>query len=188
MPELTPGQRMMVEDGLPQELILDPAERKAGWVGVKLTKPRDLKAPPKDEDPATKALRKEIAAADAKKKAERLARLKELTPKPAKQETDMATKKPAGKPAGKKAPKAPAAPKATPAASAGRPDKVQIIANLMARPEGASMEEMVAAIQIEPHPMRAKIKLVRDRLGYTTTRPSKENGYRYFAQPPQSVG
>lgn len=89
---------------------------------------------------------------------------------------------------GKKATKAPSAPKAASAVSAGCPDKVQIIANLMARPEGASMEEMVAAIQIEPHPMRAKIKLVRDRLGYTTTRPSKENGYRYFAQPPQSAG
>jgi hypothetical protein len=125
MPELTRAQQMMVEDGLPADAILDPADRKNSWKGRKLTKPRDLKAPAKDEDPATRALRKEIAAADAKKKAERLARLKDLKPKPAKQETDMAkttkktppkaAKKPAGKPAPKKAPKTPAAAKAAPA-------------------------------------------------------------------------
>ena len=86
---ITRAQQMLIEDGLPPELALaTEAERKAEWKGVKLTKPKDLKVPAKDEDPATKALRKEIAAADEKKKAERLARLKQL-----KQEGQMATKK-----------------------------------------------------------------------------------------------
>lgn len=69
---------------------------------------------------------------------------------------------------------------------------VQQIADMMARPVGhkdaplggASMAEMVKATGILAHPMRAKIKLVRDRLGYTTFRPSKENGHRYSARPP----
>ncbi len=70
---------------------------------------------------------------------------------------------------------------------------VQVIADMMARPAGhpdaplggASMAEMVEAIDVEPHPMRAKIKAVRDRLGYTTEAPSKANGQRYFAKPPK---
>lgn len=191
---LTPAQELMIEDGLPAETILDPVERKEAWKGRKLTKPRDLKAPTKDEDPATRALRKEIAAADAKKKAERLARLKELKPKPAKQENDMkkaakktppkAARKAAGKPAPKKAPKARAAAKAAPAAPDGRPVNavVQQIAAMMSRPEGASMAEMVAATGVEAHPMRAKIKQVRDKLGLATEAPSKENGGRYFVR------
>lgn len=194
MPELTRAQQLMVEDGLPADAILDPADRKNSWKGRKLTKPRDLKAPAKDEDPATRALRKEIAAADAKKKAERLARLKELKPKPAKQENDMkkaakktppkAARKAAGKPAPKKAPKARAAAKAAPAAPDGRPVNavVQRIAAMMSRPEGASMAEMVAATGVEAHPMRAKIKQVRDKLGLATEAPSKENGGRYFVR------
>lgn len=72
--------------------------------------------------------------------------------------------------------------------AAGRPDVVGQIADMMAQPNGASMEEMVKATGIEAHPMRAKIKLVRDRLGYTTTAPSKENGYRYHAVPPKAGG
>lgn len=55
-----------------------------------------------------------------------------------------------------------------------------LIAAMMKRPGGASMEEMVAATGIEAHPMRAKIKLVRDRLGLATEAPSKENGRRYY--------
>lgn len=76
MPELTPGQRMMVEDGLPAELILSPAERKAG---VKLTKPRDLKAPPKNEDPATRALRREIVITQDRRQKTMAKTLEELT-------------------------------------------------------------------------------------------------------------
>jgi hypothetical protein len=64
-------------------------------------------------------------------------------------------------------------------------DAVQMIADMMARPAGASMDEMVAATGIDAHPMRAKIKLVRDRLGYTTDAPCKENGYRYHATAPK---
>lgn len=63
-------------------------------------------------------------------------------------------------------------------------DVVTKIAKMMARPNGASMEEMVEATKIAAHPMRAKIKLVRDRLGYTTTAPCKTNGYRYHAKVP----
>lgn len=182
MPELTPGQRLMVEDGLPAGSILDPAERKDAWKGRKMTKPRDLKAPAKDEDPATKALRKEIAAAEAKKKAERLARLKELSPKPAK-ENDMATskkttskktspkaaKKPAGKPAAKKAPKAPAAPKAAPAASAGRPDglrpgsKQAQMLDMVLAPTGATEAEICKALGWKK--CRVTLKRVCEKVG-----------------------
>lgn len=63
-------------------------------------------------------------------------------------------------------------------------DVVQKIADMMAASGGASMAEMVKATGIEPHPMRAKIKLVRDRLGYTTEAPSAANGKRYSAKPP----
>lgn len=196
MPELTPGQRLMVEDGLPAGSILDPADRKEAWKGRKLTKPRDLKAPAKDEDPATRALRKEIAAADAKKKAERLARLKDLKPKPAKQETDMATKKtpakkaapkaakkPAGKPAAKKAPKAPAAPKATPAASPGRPDglrpgsKQAMMLDMALRPNGASEAEICQALDWKK--CRVTLKRTAEKVGATLTT-SKHDGVTIF--------
>lgn len=102
----------------------------------------------------------------------------------------------------RKAAKAPRARKAstakarTPiiAAVGGKSAVVQVIADMMARPVGhkeaplggASMDEMVKATGYQPHPMRAKIKLVRDRLKYTTTAPSKANGYRYFAEPPKA--
>ncbi len=191
MPELTPGQRMMVEDGLPQELILDPAERKAGWVGVKLTKPRDLKAPPKDEDPATRALRKEIAKADAAKKAERLARLKELTPKPAKQEINMATTKTAKKAAtktakkaaGKKAPKTPAAPKAAPAASAGRLDGLRTgskqaqMLDMVLDPTGATEAEICRALGWKK--CRVTLKRVCEKVGATLVA-TKNDGTTVF--------
>lgn len=192
--ELTPGQRMMVEDGFPRELILDPAERKAGWVGVKLTKPRDLKAPRKDEDPATKALRKEMARAAEQKKAERFARLKQLKTEqeksmtktaknaPAKKTAAKAPKTTARKPAPKKSGKARAATANARAPAGAVSDVVRKIADMMRRKGGASMAEMVAATGIEAHPMRAKIKQVRDRLGLRTEAPSKENGFRYFVR------
>lgn len=63
---------------------------------------------------------------------------------------------------------------------------VDAIAKMMSNPNGASMAEMVSATGYDAHQMRAKIKLVRDRLKYTTTAPSKENGYRYFAVPPKA--
>ena len=77
--DLSPGQRLMIEDGFPTGAIIPAEERAVAWKGRKLTKPRDLKTPVKDEDAATKQLRKELEAAEAKKKSERLARLKELS-------------------------------------------------------------------------------------------------------------
>lgn len=74
------------------------------------------------------------------------------------------------------------------AAGAGKVDVVAQIAAMMSGPNGASMEEMVKATGIKPHPMRAKIKLVRDRLGYTTIAPGKDNGYRYHAVAPKTEG
>lgn len=195
MPELTPGQRLMVEDGFPQELILDPADRKAAWAGRKLTKVRDLKAPRKDEDPATKALRKEMAKAAEQKKAERFARLKQLKTEqetkamtktakkaPAKKTAAKAPKTTARKPAPKKSGKARAATANARAPAGAVSDVVRKIADMMRRKGGASMAEMVAATGIEAHPMRAKIKQVRDRLGLRTEAPSKENGFRYFVR------
>lgn len=195
MPELMPGQRMMVEDGLPQEAILDPAERKAAWAGRKLTKVRDLKAPRKNEDPATRALRKEMARAEERKKAERFARLKQLKTEQetkamtktakkaqAKKTAAKAPKTTARKPAPKKSWKARAATANARAPAGAVSDVVRKIADMMRRKGGASMAEMVAATGIEAHPMRAKIKQVRDRLGLRTEAPSKENGFRYFVR------
>lgn len=116
--------------------------------GVKLTKPRDLKAPRKDEDPATKALRKEMARAAEQKKSG----------------------------------KARAATANARAPAGAVSDVVRKIADMMRCKGGASMAEMVAATGIEAHPMRAKIKQVRDRLGLRTEAPSKENGFRYFVR------
>lgn len=215
MVDLTPAQKLMVEDGAPAELVsLTQEQRAAAWKGLR---PKATKtfAPDKpaarDEDPATKALRKEIAAADERKKAERLARLKELkasrtqpAAQPRQQESTMkktstkarvqkgakkalSARKAAKAAPAKKAVKARAAAQNARTPAAGKPDVVQQIADMMAAPGGASMAEMVKATKIEAHPMRSKIKLVRDRLGYTTTPPSKENGYRYSATPPKKA-
>lgn len=62
---------------------------------------------------------------------------------------------------------------------------VDAIAKMMAGPNGASMDEMVAATGYDAHQMRSKIKLVRDRLKYTVTPPSKANGRRYHAERPK---
>jgi hypothetical protein len=76
--ELTPAQRLMVDEGLPSAAIISPEERKEAWKGRKLSRPKDLAAPKKDEDQATAKLRKELVAQEAAKKAARLERLQEL--------------------------------------------------------------------------------------------------------------
>lgn len=74
----TQAQQLMIADGFPEAGLVPQDERRAMWKGRKLTKPKDLNTPTKSEDPATKALRKELAEVDAKKRAERFARLKAL--------------------------------------------------------------------------------------------------------------
>lgn len=203
MIDLTKAQRMMVEDGAPEQVFaLTPEQRSEAWKGRKLRQTKTFAdpRPAKDEEPATKALRKELARAAMKEQAERLARLKETkaskipaakaatqesTMKNAKKSPRKAAAKPAGKPAPKKASKSRAAAQNARTPAAAKRDVVQEIADLMARPNGASMDELVKATGILAHPMRAKIKLVRDRLGYTTTAPGKDNDYRYHAQPPK---
>jgi hypothetical protein len=67
MRPLTEAQRLMVEDGLPADLILSAEDRAASWKGKRLRPTNsfaDPKRPTKDEDPATKQLRKEMAAAE----------------------------------------------------------------------------------------------------------------------------
>jgi hypothetical protein len=65
---------------LPDYLRIDQATRKAAWKGHKLTKQGSFfKDKPKEEDPATRKLRREIEAQEAAKKEERFARLKELS-------------------------------------------------------------------------------------------------------------
>lgn len=91
--ELTRAQKLMVDDGLPPELILTPEQRSTGWAGkrAKPTAAMTFAAPKKGEDPSTKALRKEMAKAEERKKAERFARLAELKQQRAKaqiKETD----------------------------------------------------------------------------------------------------
>lgn len=111
----------LVELGLPEFLIIDPEVRRAAWKGKhpRWTAQMHFAGPKKDEDPATKALRKEIAKAEEKRKAERFARLNELKARTAKQaikpaadaatqEADMATKKTAKKTPAKRHPKLPA--------------------------------------------------------------------------------
>lgn len=89
--------------------------------------------------------------------------------------------------------------KLTAKANLAAQDKINVVqqtADMMARPAGhkdaplggASMDEMVKATGYDAHQMRAKIKLVRDRLKYITTAPSKANGYRYFAVPQKAEG
>lgn len=91
MPDLTRSQQLMIADGLPAAAIISPEERRKAWNGKRLrpTKSMSFAAPKKDEDPATKALRKELAKAEERKKAERFARLNEL-----KQQTQRAKAQP----------------------------------------------------------------------------------------------
>lgn len=65
---------------------------------------------------------------------------------------------------------------------------VQQVADLMARPNGATTAEMVAATKIEAHPLRAKIYDVRHKLHYEVESPTKANGMRYKATPPKGEG
>lgn len=175
----TKMQQMMVEDGFPAELLLDDAARRADWKGVRLTRAMDPRPARKVEDPATAALRREIAKADQQKKAERLARLRELKEQHKPKEADMAAKKTKAKKTTAKKAKA-ARPTAQVNARTPVNEVVEKIARMMQRKNGASMQEMVDATGIEAHPMRAKIKQVRDKLGLRTEAPSKENGGRYF--------
>jgi hypothetical protein len=64
---------------LPAFLRIPQAERRASWKGRKLTTQGAMFRPvTKTEEAATRKLRKELEAAEAAKKAERFARLKEL--------------------------------------------------------------------------------------------------------------
>ena len=65
---------------LPDFLRIPADVRREAWKGRKLTKQGAMfRAPPsKQEEAATRQLRKELAAAEEAKKAERFARLKEL--------------------------------------------------------------------------------------------------------------
>ena len=65
---------------IPLFLRIPQAERNAAWKGRRLTKQGSNfgKLVKKDEDPATRQLRREMEKAEARKKAERFARLREL--------------------------------------------------------------------------------------------------------------
>jgi hypothetical protein len=168
----TPSQQAMVEDGLPPAAIVSPEERRAAWKGRKLTKVRDLRVPAKDEDAATKQLRKELAAAEESKKAARFARLNELkqeritamsktnaskadqvaalrTNRAAAKGPKAATKAATSKKATKARAKATAAPR--PAAGAGkgvRPgSKAEIIAGLLTRKQGCTAADIREACE-----------------------------------------
>jgi hypothetical protein len=64
-----------------------------------------------------------------------------------------------------------------------QPVAAQAIADFMARPEGASMAELVKEFGIEPHPMRAKVFYVKHTLGYAVERVDG----RYHATAPAVV-
>jgi hypothetical protein len=215
---LTPGQRAMIEDGLPPSVILTQEERAAAWKGQRLTKMLDVAGKARQQekqDPGTAALVAELEAKAkaeaARKKADRKeagiirARQKAaLNPK----ETDMAKKQNTAKKAPAKKAKKAAAPKAAPKKVAkkistpkapklpktpkppaapkvaGKPSSVDQVMALMCRPGGATMEQLVEATGIEPHPMRSKIKRCRELRGLTVDSeayegPSKENGGTY---------
>jgi hypothetical protein len=175
--ELTAGQRLMVEDGLPLGAIVPAVERSAAWKGRKLTSLlRDVKEPAKNEDPATKALRKEIEAAASRNKAERFARLNELRAqkenqamkteqKPKASKADQvaglrkrrATEKGASsskpKADSKKAAKAKARTAAGPKPATGAPkvirpgSKLEIVVGLLTRKSGCTAAEVLAATE-----------------------------------------
>jgi hypothetical protein len=198
--ELTPGQRVMVEDGLPAALLLTPEERAAAWKGQRLTKMLDVASRPRqqgEQDPGTAKLIAELdaqaKAAAKQKKADRkeagiIRARRKVRPQP-EQENDMAKKT---KPAAKKAPakkvkkvaaakpaKAPKAPKAD-----GQPSTQDQVMALLCRPAGATMEQLVAETGIEAHAMRSKIKRCRELKGISVDSeayegPSKENGNVY---------
>jgi rubrerythrin len=165
------GQEMMIKDGLPPAAVLPEDQRRMAWLGRRLRPTRSMhfaESSKQAEDPATKQLRKELAAAEEKKKAERFARLKELKQSAVKaalpKETTMTTpqtttktdqvkalrvkraetkgaKKAAAKPA-KKA----AAPKKAKADVTVRPGtKLAIVVGLLTRKEGCTTSDVLKA-------------------------------------------
>jgi hypothetical protein len=164
---LTPGLKMMVDDGLPPGTIISLEERKSAWKGKRPRPTHSMhfgESSKKEEDPATTKLRKELAAADQMKKAARFARLKEL-----KQATQKAVAKPKekdmtskadqvkalrvkkatkGKPA-KKAPAPKAAAAKAPKKTEGiRPgSKLELVVGLLTRKEGCTTADVLAATQ-----------------------------------------
>ncbi len=154
----------------------------------------DPKRAAKDEDPATTQLRKELAAAEERKKAERLARLKQL-----KQETTMKTssKKKAPSPAAKpaKAPKpagggkAAAKANARTRASAGpteagskavRPgSKLEIVVGLLTRKEGCTTAMALAQTGWPSISMPQQARAA----GLTLTKEKKDGVTVYHAAP-----
>jgi hypothetical protein len=68
----------MDDDDIPDFLRLTPEERRAAWTGVKLTKPRKtIDKPRREEDPTTRALRRQLEKEKRDKKAAALQRLRE---------------------------------------------------------------------------------------------------------------
>lgn len=158
---------------------------------VKIVKVVDLT---RKADPAAEAANTEET--DVKKTAAKKARKGKRHP-------NLPASHPANRGAAKKAaPKKPAAKKAnarTPVATEGGKKinaVVQAIAEMMARPVGhkdaplggASMDEMVKVTGVAAHPMRAKVKQVRDALKLKVEAPTKENGKRYFIRPEKPTG
>lgn len=54
------------------------------------------------------------------------------------------------------------------------------VADMICRPDGASMDELVAALKVEAHPMRAKIHYLKTRKGYAI---ENKDGRYYGAEP-----
>jgi hypothetical protein len=153
--------------GIPPSLVITADERRAAWKGKKLksTAAMTFAVPKKDEDAATKQLRKELEAAEAKKKAERFARLKQLkesksmTKKIAKKATptpkakvaktkNLGTKRAAAKTAAQNKARSPVA------ELGGR--KAQVT-EMMKRPEGVTVAQIQEATGMLPHSARALI-------------------------------
>lgn len=200
MANLTKMQQMMVEDGLPADLVIPQAERNAAWKGVRLTKPlASAQAAP--EDPGTVQLRKELEAkarAEAKKrKADRkeaaIIRARQKAALKTPQETDMTTKTakksktakraPAKKVPAKPAAKPPAAPKkakAPEAPAAGtRPDGLREgsmqakMLDMVLASTGATEKEICEELGWKK--CRTTLNRVAEKVGATLAK-SKEEG------------
>jgi hypothetical protein len=174
---LTKAQELMIADGLPAAAILTPEERAASWKGRKLSKPRDIKAPKKDEDPTTRQLRKQLEAAEKAKATERFQRLAELRkqtqrarsapnqettpmPKTAKKTRNIGTKR------------AVAASKAS-AGTGGR--KAEVTA-MMRRAHGVTTAQVQDATGMLEHSARALISGIRSTLPATEEVVTSKNG------------
>jgi rubrerythrin len=195
----TPGLKMMVEDGLPPATIASPEERKNAWKGKRPRPTHSMhfgESSKKEEDPATTKLRKELAAADQMKKAERFARLKEL-----KQATQKAVAKPKEKDMTSKADqvkalrekranktKAPAAKKAAAKAAPKKPgaakkeagairagSKLEMVVGLLTRKEGCTTADVLAAtewpsVSMPQQALAAGLKLRKEKAKGEVTR------------------